>query len=83
MYAKNVRSDARWSRATLPEFSSRNSTQFHTLHKSLDFDKKGWFCCGYMHCKSGESELVLSLDSDSLPDNDDDTNSVSSGIDRL
>ena len=81
MYAKNVRSDARWSRATLPEFSSRNSTQFHILHKSPEFDKRGWLCCGYMHCKFNESKLVLSLDSDSLSDDDD--NSVSEDKERL
>ena len=83
MYARNVRSDARWSRATLPEFSSRNSTvtQFHLLQKGPDFDKRGWFCCGYVHCKFGESELVLSQNSDSLSADDDD--SVSAEEDRL
>ena len=75
MYAKNVRSDARWSRATLPEFSSRNSTQFCTLQKDPDIDKTDWFCCGCMHSKFGESVLVLSLNSDSLSGDDD--NSVS------
>ena len=63
MYAKNVRSDARWSRATLPEFSSRSSTHFRPLQKGSDLDKRSWFCCGYMYCKFGESELILSLDS--------------------
>jgi hypothetical protein len=82
MYAKNVRSDARWSRATLPEFSNRNSTQFCTLQKGPDFNERGWFCCGYMHCKFGESKIVLSsLKSDSLSADDDD--SVSAEKDRL
>ena len=75
MYAKNVRSDARWSRATLPEFSSRNSTQFWTLQKDPDIDKTDWFCCGCMNSKFVESVLVLSLDSDSLSGDND--NSVS------
>jgi hypothetical protein len=82
-YAKNVRSDARWSRATLPEFSSRNSTHFRsvTLQKGSDFDKRGWFCCVcvYMHCEFGDSEFVLSLDSLSA----DDGNSASAEIHRL
>lgn len=83
MYARNVRSDARWSRATLPEFSSRNSTQFHTLQKGPDFDKRGGFCCGYMQCKFGESELVLSLlKSDSFKLSADDNN-VSAEKERL
>ena len=53
MYARNVRSDARWSRATLPEFSSRNSTQFRTWRNEPD--KRGW-CC--LHCRFGGSGFV-------------------------
>ena len=59
MYARNVRSDARWSRATLPEFSSRNSTHFLALHKGSDLEERGWF---------GESSL------DSLSGDDGDNN---------
>jgi hypothetical protein len=81
MYARNVRSDARWSRATLPEFSSRNSTHFLTLQKGSGLDERSWFCCEYMHCKFGESELVLSLDS--LSESGDDNNSVSAEKLRL
>lgn len=79
MYARNVRSDARWSRATLPEFSSRNSTHFRKLQNVPDLDDRRWFCCEYMHCKSGESELVLSPNSLSA----DDDNSVSAEKHRL
>jgi hypothetical protein len=78
-YAKNVRSEARWSRATLPEFSNRNSTQFCILKN--DFDIRGRLGCGFMPCKFGESELVLSQDSDPLSADDD--NSVSAEKDRL
>jgi len=45
IYARNVRSDARWSRATLPEFSSRNPTHFHAWRDGLPVD--------------GESRLIL------------------------
>ena len=87
MYARNVLSDARWSRATHPEFSSRNSTQFHPLQKVPDFDKRGGLCCcGYMHCKFGGSEASLKLDSFKLSaadDDEDDDNSVSTEKDRL
>ena len=62
MYARNVRSHARWSRATLPEFSSRSSTHFRTLQSGSGLDRRCW-CCEHIHCKFGESEPVLSLDS--------------------
>lgn len=61
MYARNVLSDARWSRATLPEFSSRNPTRFHTWQNGseCDLDKRG--CRSeHSHCRFGESEFVSS-----------------------
>jgi hypothetical protein len=73
-----VRSDARWSHATLPELSSHNSAHLHTLQNDLDLGKRGWVCCEYMH---HESELVLSPDSFKLLG--DNGNSVSAEKHRL
>jgi hypothetical protein len=39
MYARKVRSEARWSRATLPEFSSRNETESYTVNIEEKKDK--------------------------------------------
>ena len=60
MYAKNVRSDARWSRATLPEFSRRNSTHFSTSQRGSDLEKRfRWLpFFEHLHCKFSESELA-------------------------
>lgn len=50
-YARNVRSDARWSRATLPEFSR----DIHSFQSATNFRQRGCFIRSRFLCRSRPS----------------------------